>query len=198
MKTTTPNLGRTAAVLGLLLPVAFIAGCGGGGSGPTVKPTPTPAPTPTPTPSPAIGTYQGTYNLSASGIFSATNGTLIIRVQTDGTAVGVLNEGALDVYRSDASIPTTGTVNLSTGQISLSGTFDASEQIGSAPIPTTVTVSGTANSAGASGTLVETNSDRTQNGTFTTTKTSTSSTAVPTPTPVALKKATSGLKKGRL
>lgn len=196
MKTNKKTNWRMGlAAMGLALPVVLITGCGGGGGGPS-----TPTKTPTPTVVPAIGTYQGTYDLSASGIFSASNGTFIIRVQTDGTATGVLNEGMLDQSSNDVSVPTTGTVNLSTGQISLSGTFDASEQISSDPIPTTVTVSGTVNSTGASGTLVATNSDRTQNGTFTTTKTSTSPTAVPTPTPVvaALKKSKSGLKKGRL
>ncbi len=208
MKTITLNtLARGATVMGLLLPISLVAGCGGGGSGPSTPkatPTPTKAPTPTPTPATqAVGTYRGTYAFPASGEKMATGGTFILRVQSSGTATGVFNEETTG-RDDDISITTSGTVNLASGQIALSGSF--SDDSSQPPLETTVTVSGVANATGASGPAVASNSDGTRNGTFTTTKTSASPTAVPmpdplpTPAPGALVKRTgkSGLKRGRL
>lgn len=177
------------ALLLLCAPAAFVSGCGGGGGGGPVAPTPARTPTASPTPSPTpvtafIGTYSGTYNFPAMGASSALSGPFVLRVQADGTATGNLNEDQiLDI------ITTSGTTSLSNGQVSLSGTYDGNNSgagmIGSY-LPTTLMVAGTANSVGASGTLVTSNSlDGARNGTFTTTKTSPSPTAVPTPEPTS-------------
>lgn len=120
------------------------------------------------------------------------SGTYIIRVQADGSATGVFNEGDFD-----CSVASSGTVNLSTGQISMSANFDngVGDNTGA---PASITVTGTANAAGASGQLVLTESGTSENGTFTTTKTSTSPTAVPTPSALRAHSNTSPSKGKRL
>lgn len=208
MKTITNNMRKISIVAGLALPMALLAGCGGGGSGPSPSATPTPTRTGTPvptrtgtpvpvgtgTPAPtptsasttqAVGTYTGTYTAP-----NTTGGTFILRVQADGTATGVFNEGVFDQM-----ITAPGTVNLATGQITLVADFDASLD-STQPDPTHLTLSGTANATGASGQFVATNAAGTKNGTFTTAKSSTSPTAVPQPLVKGTTK--SGLKKGRL
>jgi len=172
------------ALLLLSVPAAFVSGCGGGGGGGPVAPTPTRTPTASPTPSPTpatvfIGTYSGTYNFPASGAFSAASGPFILRVQPDGTATGAFNEGDFE-YGFSAS----GTVNLSTGQISLSGTTTDKSQT---PITATIKVTGTASSSGAFGPLAYSDTaGTTRSGDYSTMKKSTSPPAPPTPTPTAV------------
>lgn len=190
---TKNGLWKASTALGLLLPIALIAGCGGGGSGPaTPKATPTPKATATPTPVPGaafIGTYTGTYTSS-----NADGGTFILRVQTNGTATGVFNEGLFDMGGNSRDIDASGTVNLSTGQVTLASDFDAS--LNATPDPTHLTLSGVASATGATGQFVTTNDQGSKNGMVTTTKTSNSPTAVPIP--LVKRTGKSGLKKGRL
>lgn len=191
MKTITKNgLWKASTSLGLLLPIALVAGCGGGGSGPST-PKATPTPTPTPVPGAAfIGTYTGTYASSSSSSVS-TGGPFILRVRTNGTATGVFNQGLFDANGKSREIDATGTVNLSTGQVTLAADFDAS--VSGAAQPTHLALSGMANATGASGQFVTTNAQGSTNGTVTTTKTSNSA-----PTSLVKRAGTSGLKKGSL
>jgi len=170
------------ALLLLSVPAAFVSGCGGGGGGGPVAPTRTPTASPTPSPTPAtvfIGTYQGTYNFPAVGNSVALSGPFILRVQADGTATGNLNEDNFNQI-----ITTSGTTSLSNGQVTLSGTYQ--DDLITPPTTSTLSATGTANSVGATGTLVESNVNGTRNGTFTTTKKFPSPTAVPTPDPTSM------------
>jgi len=178
------------ALLLLSAPIAFVSGCGGGGGGGPVAPTRTPTASPTPSPTPAsafIGTYTGTYNFPASGGFSAASGPLILGVKPDGTATGEFNGGDGNF---ESGFSASGTVSLSTGQLSLSGTTTDKSQ---PPVTATVKVTGTASSSGAFGPLAYSDSGGiTRSGSFATTKTSSSPPAPATPQPTAV---SGGLKK---
>jgi len=181
------------ALLLLCAPAAFVSGCGGGGGGGPVAPTPARTPTASPTPSPTpvtafIGTYSGTYNFPVVGGSSAASGPFILRVQPDGTATGAFNEGDFE-----QGFSASGTVSLSTGQVSLSGTTTDKAV---PPVTATIKVTGTASSSGASGPLAYSDSlGANRSGNFSTTKTSSSPPVVPTPEPTAIPDSTS-LKKG--
>ncbi len=133
-----------------------------------------------------MGTYTGTYTFPSAG-----DGPFIMRVQSDGTATGVLNEGNFDQM-----ITAAGTVNLATGQVSLTANFDNSAT--NEPSPATITITGTASASGATGPLVLNESGSTETGSFATTKTSPSPTAVPTPAPLVKRKSSGSLRKKKL
>jgi len=170
--TTNPTATATATVAPTTNPTATATATA------TSPPTPNPTATPIPTPAPAfVGTYIGTYNFPATGTSGTLSGPFIVRVQSDGTATGTLNED------NDAQIIiTSGTLDPATGTISLSANFDA-DSLTHVPLPTTLSASGTVNGSGASGDMTVSNSDGTRYGTFSTVKTSPSPTAVPTPEP---------------
>ena len=178
------------SVAAFLVPVALVTGCGGGGGGGVSNPTPTP--TATSVPLALVGTYNGTWTFPGSTPSLSDSGPFVLRINANGSASGVFNEN-----NPDRIVTTSGTVNTSTGAISLSGTFNTG--IGdSTGYTATVTVTGTASSSSASGPLrlTYTNGQPPENGSFTSNKTSndpTPPTPTPTPNPSALKKQSSSV-----
>lgn len=178
---------KASTAVALLLPIALVTGCGGGGGG-------------TPTPNTArVGTYQGTFTFppqtSDPSKETGLTGTFTLRVQSNGQATGVFNE-----EESNGVVSTTGTVNLSSGAISLS-----SADVNNTITISNITVSGNATSSAANGQVVETvtaiTSDTTTNassstGTFTATKTSNTILPPATAVPGQLVKRRTGKKVG--
>ena len=141
----SPFAARTAMSLIAAGPVLFLAGCGGGSSSYSSNGAiPTPTPTPTATVAPAASRYFGsTFTVAGTGTVFVT-----AAAQSDGSVTGTVsvNDGR-SVKAGRAVIATgtvTGTLNLTTGVVNLTGSYTQNG------VTTPISISGTV--PGATGT----------------------------------------------